>query len=293
MTRTGLLAQTDTDPPQAYFTVPVNFPNTSNDLNYIEFRNGNLEVFVNSTLYESIFNNFVPASLFVRLEYDGHLRAYEFDSDKYQWIVAADLLRHYGLFQPDSDCSYPTVCGQYGICSSNEQCTCPDSNGDTTYFKQINDRHPNLGCYEEVPLSCDNPQFQSFLGLGDLSYFIYSTDPVSTPDLANVTMVYCREACAKSCSCKAAFFLPQDRDRPSDSGSCYLLSEVFSLMNLEQLDKSIDYIKVQNISNVVPNSPGSNGTPSFNNRGKTNRPTLILGSGLRSVFALIIVIGVI
>lgn len=279
MTSTGLFAQMDTDPPQIYYPVRIKFPNTSNDSNYIEFVSGTLALFTNSTRNDSIFINIPPASLFMRLEYDGHLRAYEFDRDKYQWTVAADLLvRDYG------DCGYPTVCGQYGICTSNGQCTCPDSNGATTYFKQTNDRHPNLGCYEEVPLSCDNSQYQSLLELRDLSYFTYSTDPQSGPDLANVTKVNCKEACAKNCSCKAAFFL-RGPNIPSDSGSCYLLSDVFSLMNLEQLNNSIGYIKVENISNVVPNSPSL--------RDKTNSLALILGSSLGSVFALIIVIGVI
>ncbi|KAK3404872.1 hypothetical protein EUGRSUZ_K01176 [Eucalyptus grandis] len=286
MTRTGLFAQMDTDPPQVYFLVPANLPYTSDDSNYIKFVNGTLALFTNSTLNDSIFINIPPASLFMRLEYDGHLRAYEFDGHQRQWIVADDLLQKHG------DCGYPTVCGQYGICSSNGQCTCPDSDGDTNYFKQINNRHRNLWCYREVPLSCDNSQFQSFLELGDLSYFTYSADPESTPDLANANMVYCKEACAKNCSCKAAFFL-KDRDSPTDSGSCYLLTEVFSLMNLKLPVKSIFYLKVQNISNVVPKSPGSSRTPSFNNRGRTNRLASILGSSLGSVVALIIVIGVI
>ncbi|KAI6673179.1 hypothetical protein NL676_001085 [Syzygium grande] len=287
MTSTGLFPQMDTDPPQAYFPVRLYFPNTSNDSNYIEFINGTLALFTNSTRNGSVPINIPPASLFMRLEYDGHLRAYEFDRDKYQWTVAADLLG------PDyGDCGYPTVCGQYGICTSNGQCTCPDSNGGTAYFKQINDRYPNLGCYEEVPLSCNNSQFQSLLELGDLAYFTYGTDPQSTPDLANVTKVNCKEACAKNCSCKAAFF-HQSPNIPSDSGSCYLLSEVFSLMNLEEVKNSTGYIKVQNISNVLPNSPGVSGTPDSKNRGKTNRLALILGSSLGSVFALIIVIGAI
>ncbi|XP_048138035.1 G-type lectin S-receptor-like serine/threonine-protein kinase SD2-5 [Rhodamnia argentea] len=272
MTSTGLFAQMDTNPPQVYYPVRINFPNTSNDSNYIEFVNGTLALFTNSTRNGSVFINIPSASLFMRLEYDGHLRAYEFDTAKYQWTVAADILvRDYG------DCGYPTVCGQYGICTSNGQCTCPDSNGGTNYFKQTNDRHPNLGCYEEVPLSCDNLQFQSLLELGDLSYFTYSTDPQSTPDLANVTKVNCKDACAKNCSCKAAFYVRGSNIR-SDAGSCYLLSEVFSLMNLEQLNNSIGYIKVQNSSNKG---------------GKTNRLGLILGSSLGSLFALIIVIGVI
>ncbi|KAI6674953.1 hypothetical protein NL676_002859 [Syzygium grande] len=79
---------------------------------------------------------FIPqasSAQYMKLGSDGHLRVYEFGWEFYSWKEVADLF-------PIEDCSYPTACGRYGICS-NGQCSCPAS----SYFQQIDDRQPNLG----------------------------------------------------------------------------------------------------------------------------------------------------
>lgn len=54
------------------------------------------------------------------------------------------------------DCGYPTVCGQYGLCSSG-QCSCP-SKETLAYFRPVDNQRINLGCMPVTPLSCQTMQ---------------------------------------------------------------------------------------------------------------------------------------
>ncbi|KAI6674956.1 hypothetical protein NL676_002862 [Syzygium grande] len=268
----GIFAQLETNPPQMYrgyfFGTPnisIKFPNISIKFPYVEFLNGSLTWSWNSTWNSSLIP--VPqasSAQYMKLGSDGHLRVHEFDWELYGWKEVADLFTM-------GDCDYPTACGRYGICYSG-QCSCPAS----SHFQQVDDRQPNLGCSENVPLSCGASQYQSLLKLEHVTYFIF------TPDLENIDTSSCKEACAKNCSCKAAIF--QYKLNPTN-GSCYLLTQVFSLMNAGQkkfLYNSTTYLKVQNVANQTPNT-------SVDNR-RTKRLPVILGSSLGALFAMMIFI---
>ncbi|XP_039160342.1 G-type lectin S-receptor-like serine/threonine-protein kinase SD2-5 [Eucalyptus grandis] len=267
MSSSGLSAQMETSPPQIYYEYSIDNPNASNKSPYVEFVNGSLALFSNSTTNKSVIS--VPqasSAQYMKLGSDGHLRVFEWLSG---WKEVADLLT--GSL---GDCAYPTVCGQYGICS-NGQCSCPASSGGTSYFKQVDDRQPSLGCSENVPLSCGASQYQSLLELENVTYFTF------TSDLDNIDASTCKETCVKNCSCKAAIF--QYGLNPT-SGRCYLLSEVFSLMNLESnaFYNSTAYLKVQNVTNGAPNT-------SVDNR-RSNRLPVILGSSVGALFVVMFLI---
>ncbi|XP_049412561.1 G-type lectin S-receptor-like serine/threonine-protein kinase SD2-5 isoform X2 [Solanum stenotomum] len=168
---------------------------------------------------------------YMRLESDGHLKVYEWQS---RWTEVGDLLTGY-----KGECYYPMACGRYGICSRG-QCSCPKSSSNsTTYFRQIDDRQGNLGCSEVTRLTCNALNNHRFLDLQDLDYFTF------TEDIRNTDMNTCKDACLRNCSCKAALFRS---GLNSSTGDCYLPSEIFSLANNEKDKTRYDshaFIKVQ------------------------------------------------
>ncbi|KAI6673182.1 hypothetical protein NL676_001088 [Syzygium grande] len=269
MNSTGLFAQMETSPPYVYYQYPIANPQASNEFPYVEFVNGSLALFSNSTMNVSVIST--PQASFtqyMKLGSDGHLRVYEWVTG---WEEAADLLTSYL-----ADCGYPTACGQYGICS-NGQCSCPASSGGASYFKQVDERHPTLGCSENVPLSCGASQYQSLLELEDVTCLTF------TSNLENIDASICKETCTKNCSCKAAIFR---YELNLTNGSCYLLTQVFTLINIDKDNiyyfHSIAYLKVQN---EAPNTSVGNQ--------RSNRLPVILGSSLGVLFAVIFLIVVI
>ncbi|CAK7323531.1 unnamed protein product, partial [Dovyalis caffra] len=139
------------------------------------------------------------------------------------------------------ECSYPTVCGNYGICSKG-QCSCPPSAIDgTNYFKQVDYRQPNLGCSETTTLSCEASK-HSFLEIKNTTYAIFDSD------LENVDLESCKVACSKNCLCRTALFrYGIDAAR----GSCFLPSQIFSLVTYDnRYYNSTIHVKVQNVTNV-------------------------------------------
>jgi len=160
----GLYAFIDADPPQLYYQKSFNITDAlvqsktnissdqaKNSTAHISFLQGSFSAFLrfNSTDIK-LFDISLPLSSsaqFMSLEDDGHLRVYGWNG--ISWKALADVLQVY----PD-ECAYPTVCGEYGICSQG-QCSCPSGNIDDDLFHQLDDRQPNLGCSLETPLSCD------------------------------------------------------------------------------------------------------------------------------------------
>ncbi|KAK3404876.1 hypothetical protein EUGRSUZ_K01181 [Eucalyptus grandis] len=246
MSSSGLSAQMETSPPQIYYEYSIDNPNASNESPYVEFVNGSLALFSNSTTNVSVISVPQASSVqYMKVGSDGHLRVFEWVPG---WKEVADLLTGYL-----GDCAYPTVCGQYGICS-NGQCSCPASSGGTSYFKQVDNRQPSLGCSENVPLSY----------------------------LDNIDASTCKETCMKNSSCKAAIF--QFGLNPTSS-NCYLLSEMFSLMNIDKSKifyNSTAYLKVQNVTKGAPNT-------SVDNR-RSNRLPVILGSSVGALFVVMFLI---
>ncbi|XP_018728589.2 G-type lectin S-receptor-like serine/threonine-protein kinase SD2-5 [Eucalyptus grandis] len=204
----------------------------------------------------------------MKLGSDGHLRVYALSHPE-GWYEVADIFKGYV-----KDCAYPAVCGRYGICSDG-QCSCPASNGGTSYFRPVDNRQANLGCFESVTLSCQTSQ-QSFLQLENVTYFSL------TPNLGDINASSCKEAYAKNCSCKAAIFRYHSN---RTYGNCYLPTQVFSLMKVDKKMfsyNSIAYLKVQNVANEAPYTR-------IDNR-MSNRLPIILGSSLGALFAMLIFI---
>ncbi|XP_030520235.2 G-type lectin S-receptor-like serine/threonine-protein kinase SD2-5 [Rhodamnia argentea] len=176
---------------------------------------------------------------FIMLESDGHLRLYVHDGS-YRWNKE-DLLE--GRI---SDCGYPLVCGNYGICSDTSigpQCDCPSETG---HFKQIEERQPAKGCNVSMSISCDSPN-HDFAAIDNIYYFAFSY--VLHADISNTTVEICKEAClSKGCSCTMALFL---NETAFLGGDCYLLSDSYSLMDNTYkglTPKALALIKVDNAS---------------------------------------------
>ncbi|XP_031279375.1 G-type lectin S-receptor-like serine/threonine-protein kinase SD2-5 [Pistacia vera] len=203
----------------------------------------------------------------VTLDYDGHFRAYDLVEDN--WRSVADI------FIMDS-CDYPLVCGRYGLCSKSGEddpaCTCPQPD-DTklSYFRPIDDRHPNRGCSEVNSLSCDKFKYQKMVELKNVSHLkgLVHTE--------NTDVESCKLDCLKNCSCKAAML--------DSVGTCYLESQIFSLKNVEpgkEADTFRFFLKVQNDSNVL-----------MDIEGKKGKRVTILGWSLGVFSGLLLIIGII
>ncbi|XP_022714994.1 G-type lectin S-receptor-like serine/threonine-protein kinase SD2-5 [Durio zibethinus] len=204
-----------------------------------QFRTGRLELEHTRRTIAASYTSDTENFQFLRLDTDGHLRAY-------QWVqgnaseVADILTDKLGI------CAYPTVCGDYGICS-NERCSCPVGN----YFKELNS---STGCSRVTPLSCQSSHLHSFIELPNVSYFGIEAAILDT-DIES-----CKKACLRNCSCQAALFHYNSNNL---SGNCSLPSHVFSLMSTSPVlfpYNSTSFIKVQK-STSVPSSPLSLSPP--------------------------------
>ncbi|GMP54370.1 hypothetical protein CsSME_00019567 [Camellia sinensis var. sinensis] len=178
-------------------------------------------------------HNIGRAAQFMRLETDGHVKIYEWS--ELGWEEVRDLL---SVFV--GQCVYPMVCGNYGICSGEGQCSCPLALAEDkiNYFKQESERQTNLGCSPNTPISCNYSQFHSFVELNNISYSSLS----AAISIGETDSVNCKNRCLDRCSCKAAVFQYQW----NSMGSCYLLPTVFSFKDVGQDNFTVAYVKVQN-----------------------------------------------
>lgn len=214
----GLNAYVNAKPPQRYYH--LGFSKT--DGAYATYTNGSLTVFARpgGAPLTTIQLPTVGAKTvqYMRLEYDGHLRLYEWHPAG--WEPVSDVLH---LF-PD-DCAYPTVCGAYGVCT-DMQCSCPDA----TNFRPVDFRRPNRGCIPTTapPVSCGSRRAHRLVSLQGMTYF--NDHATSLRELERVSEEACKKACLDDCACMAAQFYygPDVSD-----GFCYLQSEVFSLETLQ------------------------------------------------------------
>ncbi|CAO2195942.1 unnamed protein product [Urochloa humidicola] len=154
---------------------------------------------------------------YMRLEHDGHLRLYEWRPAG--WGPVFDVLR---LF-PD-DCAFPTVCGAYGVCTDDTQCSCPDA----ANFRPVDFRRPNRGCVPAAPpASCSAAARRAHHRLVSLPGLAYFNDHgTSMRTLERVGEGACKKACLDDCKCVAAQFV---YGGDAGDGFCYLQSEVFSI----------------------------------------------------------------
>ncbi|KAJ0713776.1 putative non-specific serine/threonine protein kinase [Helianthus annuus] len=218
VTDKGLVAYVESNPPQAYYNMFVDpYGNDKHKGNrYIKFLNGSLSFFIESSEQSGPF--------------DGHLKVFEWQSDSNEWTVVTDLTT--GFIK---ECDYTLACGRNSICSTNHQCSCPG----TEYFKAVNDRQPNLGCFEITPLSCNSPNDQEFITLENVTYFTYASS-----NMVRVNIEACKQACLHNCSCKAAFFNYVYYSNDVD-GECILTSEIFTMSSTSYNMKASAFIKVQ------------------------------------------------
>ncbi|KAF8670033.1 hypothetical protein HU200_051223 [Digitaria exilis] len=117
----GLYAFAGSSPPQPYYHSYFDVENSKQKGKpYVSFTNRSLGSMLTLPpaveISEQIGNTTVSFQ-FLRFESDGHLRLYEWKDDLQQWSLEDDV------FKMDA-CGYPSVCGDYGVCS-NGQCICP------------------------------------------------------------------------------------------------------------------------------------------------------------------------
>ncbi|KAL3509053.1 hypothetical protein ACH5RR_028454 [Cinchona calisaya] len=271
----GLVAYVDSsNSPQIYYMSGFNGENP-----LVEFNNG------------SFYGWDIPptsVAQFMKFEPDGHLRVYQWAG--INWREVADLLR-----TEAGDCGYPMVCGRYGVCT-NGQCGCPDAaKYQSSFFRQMDFRHPNLGCSPVTPISCDYAKDHILLELNNTYYFAFD----SSLNEQRTELEDCKNTCLSNCSCKAAVFVHHQwvnsyacnasqsncsrtimRSNGTSKGSCLLLNEVFSIINNDNYAVSIWgdsslFIKVQ--SSYVE---------------KPKRTKVILASTLGTLFAVLCIVGI-
>lgn len=261
VTNQSLSAYIQSDPPQAYYQNSMSGLKPNQEPSYVKYLNGSLALYLNSaepnqsTLSISITQASSAAAQYMKLGPDGHLRVYEWVA---QWKEADDVLTGYL-----GDCAYPMVCGQYSICR-NGQCSCPGpSNGTTSYFTQIDQTQPNLGCSEVTPLTCGASQLNRFEELDNVTYFTFNSS------IDNTDADSCKKSCLNDCNCKAAIF--RYGSDPAN-GECYLPNDIFSLMTNDMAQthyNSSAFLKVQISPSAL--SP-SDGSPSPLQKSKKKNP---------------------
>ena len=185
------------------------------------------------------------------------------------WGEVYDLFKTY-----ITSCGFPRVCSNYGICT-NGQCSCPRPINATSYFQPIEESKPKFfkhGCSQITPLSCEASKTHILLELWNITYFPFTQDPPSiNPDHQHINLDSCKQACLKDCSCKAAFY-----NSSKSLGNCYLLSQMFSLMAIDQDNANLKvYIKVQNVQNVSSSDP-----PRRKRKNHKKNNQIIVGSSL-------------
>ncbi|XP_022777172.1 proline-rich receptor-like protein kinase PERK9 [Durio zibethinus] len=233
-----LYAFIQSSPPQTYHEVFAEGEESK------QFKTGRLELEYTSQTIAARYTPDTENFQFLRLDTDGHLRAY-------QWFkgnasAVADILT-----DKHGKCAYPTVCGNYGICTK-EQCSCPvGNNGDTSYFM-----NSSTGCRRVTPLFCQSSHLHSFIELPNVSYFGFVAAILDT------SIESCKQACLRNCSCKAALFHYNSKNM---SGNCSLPSQIFSLMSTSPVlfpYNSTSFIKVQRSTLVLSGPPSPPSPPS-------------------------------
>ncbi|XP_065638481.1 rust resistance kinase Lr10-like isoform X1 [Quercus suber] len=167
VTRQGIFAYVSSNPPQRYFTY------TSDNTSYIQFLEDRMTFSSNTNKdFPLPSSNFFP-NWFMRLEADnGRLKVYDT-----RWGEVFDFFDRLKVLP----CLFPTVCGNYGICS-NGQCSCPRPTNATSYFQATEETQPDHGCSLITPLSCEASKNHILLELQNITYFPFTQDhPAGLP----------------------------------------------------------------------------------------------------------------
>ncbi|KAM7473996.1 hypothetical protein LguiB_021239 [Lonicera macranthoides] len=206
----------NSDPPQIYISLHVFQYNPFSD--YYSIKG-----FSNNVLFE--VNRSAHRFLYIKLEPNGHLKIHPLPYYNESRTVAS-----FSIFEQVGNCDYPTVCGNYGVCSEDGLCSCPGADGNYNYFTQLQVLKPSRGCRPVTPLSCKDAHLHTFLELNGVAYFNLE------PYHSNMDKDSCKKACLDNCTCKAAIF---------SSGICSLKSQLYSLKSSTYNDP-VTFIKVQN-----------------------------------------------
>ncbi|CAL5403913.1 unnamed protein product [Camellia sinensis] len=264
----SLVAYVESNPPLPYFE-------SYTDVKSYKFENESF------TLQKIPFASSSSAQ-FIRLDPDGHLKAYEWM--EWYWNAAADLLT-----SSMGECGYPMACGNYGICSPNGQCGCFEEGAGNSTFRQINYKQPGLGCPLVTPISCNNSQYHTLLELSNTSYFYYNFLNTYASEIIyfdeKIALEDCKTSCLKNCSCKAALFT-YGLGLNSVNG-CLLLYEVFSLVNNDGgLYNITVFLKVQKSPTAEYPTP----SPTYSPQKQSRHVKIILGSSLGAFFSVLFVV---
>ncbi|CAL5403903.1 unnamed protein product [Camellia sinensis] len=175
------------------------------------------------------------------------------------------------------DCHYPMVCGNYGICSSNGQCSCLEEAIGNSTFRKINYTQPSLGCSLVTPISCDHSRYHTLLELKNTSYFYFNSYSSTLEDS--------KKSCLENCSYIAALFIDNWAYDPHNG--CFLLLEVFSLINNEGRDENVTgFLNVQKSLNAEYHIPSPTNSP----QKKSGQVRIILGSSFGAFFGVFFVV---
>ncbi|GKV31076.1 hypothetical protein SLEP1_g39814 [Rubroshorea leprosula] len=128
---------------------------------------------------------------FIQLGSDAHLRSFSWVES--EWKEVDDLFK-----DELNRCDYPLACGEYGICSAEGRCSCPEPDENhTVHFKMINSDQPDLGCSPYVAVSCKSSSHESLLEIKNVS-----SSASYLRDNSNITDIErCKQACLNNCSC--------------------------------------------------------------------------------------------
>ncbi|GKV31083.1 hypothetical protein SLEP1_g39822 [Rubroshorea leprosula] len=231
----------------------------------------------------------------IQFDHDGHLRAF--------WQTVSGWEKAYDLFENILDsCSYPLVCGKYGICSAGGPCSCPeaDKNGGT-YFRQINSSQT---CSQSNPISCKSPN-QSLLEVKDVDFALHDfvLHDFGRGNYHKTDKESCKQGCLKNCSCKYALFIHENDSNSSSPGQCFLRSEALSFKRVNtSYNQSSLFLKVQSLQLAhIPPSPspvlprGNSAAPISpppvsSKKGRRQNMGVILGFTLGASFIVLLII---
>uniref|UniRef100_A0ACD5YWF7 Uncharacterized protein n=1 Tax=Avena sativa TaxID=4498 RepID=A0ACD5YWF7_AVESA len=264
----GLYAYAESTPrPQLYFLHQMQIQRIGNAPTKATLMNGSLSFIWGPDMNENITLPVAQYTQYMRLDSDGYLRLYEWSSSSQSWTVVYDILGSMGM----DPCDYPTVCGEYGICTGG-QCTCPlENNSSSSYFKPVDDRKPNLGCTPLAPLTCQEIQHHQLLTIPNISYYDNFTI-FDTQNNKRTSISDCKQACLENCSCMAVL---------CRGGECVSVTKVFSMQSIQPETNGYDYsayLKVQL-------SPADENKKKPSNE---NKKKVMLGARLGSVTTLLL-----
>ncbi|GLJ09434.1 hypothetical protein SUGI_0109720 [Cryptomeria japonica] len=166
---------------------------------------------------------------FLRLDSDGNLRAYM--AKPIRGIMGSNpqvWTSDYELFPSCFNCSLPSVCGPYGVCS-NGQCSCP-----AAMFTMREPFQPDAGCSTQRPLNlaCRGTKGQQMVEVKGLDY--YPNNFLASDASTASTAQQCKDLCLSKCACVASFFR-------SDLRTCLLTFDSVDSLQLVSADRRASY----------------------------------------------------